>query len=105
MLSALLYLVFVLSAILLVVIILIQEGKGGGLGDAFGGAGQQTFGVGAKGITKFTAAVATVFLVTAVAIHLVNKESSSSLLDDSDLQMPAEVGAGTQPAPTPTGGQ
>lgn len=112
MLSALLYLVFVLAAILLVVIILIQEGKGGGLGDAFGGAGQQTFGVGAKGITKFTAAVAAVFLVTAVAIHLVNKEESSSILDDADLQMPAEVNTGALPggaagAPTqpPAGGQ
>ncbi len=103
MLSILLYLVFVLSAILLVVIILIQEGKGGGLGDAFGGAGQQTFGVGAKGITKFTAAVAVVFLVSAVAIHLVNKQASGSLLGD-DAGLPAEVGAGGAGAGAPIGG-
>ena len=49
-----LYILFVLSAIVLVVVILLQEGKGGGLTSALGTSGQQTFGVGASGINKFT---------------------------------------------------
>ena len=50
----LLYIVFVLSAIVLIVVILLQEGRGGGFGQALGEHGQQTFGVGAKGINTFT---------------------------------------------------
>jgi len=80
MLLTLLYLVFALSSLLLITVVLIQEGRGGGLGDAFGGAGQQTFGVGARGITKFTAGVGVVFLASALAITLVKKSQSDSIM-------------------------
>jgi preprotein translocase subunit SecG len=73
LLITLLYIIFVLSAIVLVVVILLQEGKGGGFGDALGTAGQQTFGVKASGVQRFTAAVAVTFLGSAVAIHLLNR--------------------------------
>ncbi len=62
-LTTLLYIVFVLSAIVLIVVILLQEGKGGGFGQVLGEGGQQTFGVGAKGINTFTGYTATIFLV------------------------------------------
>lgn len=108
MLLTLLYLVFALSSLLLIVVILIQEGRGGGLGDAFGGAGQQTFGVGARGITKFTAGVGVVFLASALAITLVKKEQSTSIIGSSpDTQVvpgagdSAPAGGGTNP---PAGG-
>ena len=78
-----LYLLFALVSLLLVVVILIQEGKGGGLGDAFGGAGQQTFGVGTSGITRFTSWVGAIFLGLAVAITLLEKSASRGLIDDS----------------------
>jgi preprotein translocase subunit SecG len=74
------YLLFVLSALLLIVVILIQEGRGGGLGDAFGGAGQQTFGVGTRGITRFTSWVGVAFLASAVAITWIEKENSKGLI-------------------------
>lgn len=80
MLLTILYLVFALSSLLLIVVVLVQEGRGGGLGDAFGGAGQQTFGVGARGITKFTAGVGVVFLASALAITLVKKSEDSSVM-------------------------
>lgn len=96
MLTTILYLLFVLSALLLISVVLIQEGKGGGLGDAFGGAGQQTFGVGAKGITRFTSYVAVAFVVLAVAITLVEKEQGGSVIGDgggsSVLNAPADQG-------------
>ena len=79
LLTTLLYIVFVLTALLLVVVILLQEGKGGGFGDALGVAGQQTFGVKASGIHRFTAIVALVFLGSALSIHLLNKGGSSTL--------------------------
>jgi len=78
LLVTLLYIVFVLSAVVLVVVILLQEGKGGGFGDALGTAGQQTFGVKASGVQKFTAGVAIVFLLSAVVIHVLNRTAGTS---------------------------
>ena len=86
LLSILLYLIFILSAIILVVVILLQEGKGGGFGgDSLGGHGQQTFGVAAGGIQKFTGVTALVFLASAVLIHMNNKaEVTSSVIGDTE---------------------
>jgi|APFre7841882793_1041355.scaffolds.fasta_scaffold08045_3 preprotein translocase subunit SecG len=84
LLSTLLYIVFILSAIILVVVILLQEGKGGGLTGALGAEGQQTFGVGASGIHKFTGWTCAIFLLSAVGIHFLNRsESSSSVVQES----------------------
>ncbi len=82
MLTALLYIVFVIAALILIVVILLQEGRGGGFGQALGEHAQQTFGVKAQGIHKFTMGVALVFLVVAVVLtrtHL--SESNYSVLD------------------------
>lgn len=99
MLIPLLYIVFVLAAIVLIVIILIQEGKGGGLGGAFGGQGQETFGVGAKGINTVTMYTAVVFLGTALFIHVLHRnESAGSILDTTDGEA-VEAPADDQPEP------
>ncbi len=91
-LNTLLYVVFVFAAIVLTVVILLQEGKGGGFGDALGTAGQQTFGVKASGIHRFTAGLCLVFLGSAIAIHLINKSLSSSSIvgNESVLSIPAD---------------
>lgn len=78
MIEILLWIIFVGSAILLSVVILLQEAKGGGLAEAFGGMGAQTFGVKASGINKFTAYVAVVFLLTAILISLIRKDDTSA---------------------------
>lgn len=93
-----LYIVFVIAAIVLMVIILLQEGKGGGLTDALGTAGQQTFGVATKGIQRFTGIVAVVFLASATLIHVLYKErvqrsAVDSLPTDSGPQDPGSTGA------------
>ena len=80
--SMLLYIIFVLAAIILIVVILLQEGRGGGFGQALGEHGQQTFGVAAQGIHKFTMWVAFFFLASAVTLHVLNRsESSRSVFD------------------------
>lgn len=82
MITTLLYILFVFAAIVLIVVILLQEGKGGGFGQALGEHGQQTFGVGASGINRFTMWTAVVFLGSAITIHvLTRQEAGSSLLD------------------------
>jgi preprotein translocase subunit SecG len=76
LLTPILYILFVLSAIILVVVILLQEGKGGGFSDALGAGGQQTFGVKAAGIHKFTMAMAVLFFGCALGIHILNRGAS-----------------------------
>jgi preprotein translocase subunit SecG len=85
-----LYILFVLSAIVLVVVILLQEGKGGGLTSALGTSGQQTFGVGASGINKFTGWTGAIFLVSALAIHYFNRIDSQGSAA-GNFGMPTEV--------------
>ena len=64
----LLFVVFGLSSLVLIVVILLQEGKGGGLASAFGGAGADTFGVSSGGINRFTTILASVWIVAAIIL-------------------------------------
>ena len=94
----LLYIVFVLAAIVLIVVILLQEGKGGGFGQALGDSGQQTFGVGAKGINTFTGYTATIFLVSALLLHVTGRGAGDeSALDLSPSVQNAFIPPGVQP--------
>ncbi|NOT32223.1 MAG: preprotein translocase subunit SecG [Planctomycetes bacterium] len=95
-LNTLLYIVFVISAIVLIVVILLQEGRGGGFGQALGEHGQQTFGVGAKGINRFTFYTAAFFLGSAVTLHYINRSESSSSVMDA-LVTPADPTQSGQP--------
>lgn len=97
-----LYILFVLSAIVLVVVILLQEGKGGGLTSALGTSGQQTFGVGASGINKFTGWTGATFLVSALAIHYFNRLDSQR--SSAEFPMPTEVVPTNPNAPAAGGG-
>jgi len=104
----LLYILFVVSAIVLVIVVLLQEGRGGGLTDALGSAGQQTFGVAASGIHKFTGWTGAIFVISALGIHWANREmQGSSMVPDFDktrpvIEAPAvPPGDGTTP---PAGG-
>jgi len=108
-LTTLLYIVFVLAAIVLIVVILLQEGRGGGFGQALGDHGQQTFGVGAKGINTFTGYTAAVFLVSALVLHAMNRGSAPTSVMDTigpeDVYNPAGVGAAPSPGDSgPAGG-
>jgi len=66
--QAVLWVLLILSVVLLIGVILLQEGKGGGLAEAFGGAGAETFGVKAAGINKFTSIVGAIFLLLCVSL-------------------------------------
>jgi protein translocase SecG subunit len=64
------WVVFFVSAVLLTVVILLQESKGGGLAEAFGGMGAETFGVKAGGINRFTFLLAGFFVGSALVLSL-----------------------------------
>ncbi len=67
--------VFFLTAILLIVLVLLQEGKGGGLAAALGGQGAETFGVATGGVNKVTMALAGALLLSGV-LHAVSWDQS-----------------------------
>ena len=50
------------------VVVLLQESKGGGLAEAFGGTGAETFGVKSGGINRFTFLLAAIFCGSAILI-------------------------------------
>ncbi|MCB9898324.1 MAG: preprotein translocase subunit SecG [Planctomycetes bacterium] len=101
-----LWVLFTLGCVVVSGIILLQEGKGGGLGEAFGGAGAQTFGVKAQGIAKVTGYLAGGLVVIAIMIAVIESSSSSvsSAFDSpaapagpADGGMSGGAAPGTQP--------
>lgn len=104
--EVILWIIFIATAVLLSVVILLQEAKGGGLAEAFGGLGAQTFGVKASGINKFTAYVAVVFLLSAVLITCLRKSATvyeaPPATPATDQQAPAQPG---DMQPGPAGGE
>lgn len=62
------WILFFLSAVLMTVVVLLQESKGGGLAEAFGGVGAETFGVKTGGISRFTFLLAAIFCGSAILI-------------------------------------
>lgn len=97
-----LYVLFVISCILLIVVILLQEGKGGGLGEAFGGVGGETFGHRAGGVNKFTAMLAGVMMVTAIVINAMSKPDTGSFIERPSVDAPP-VGPVSPPGPPSKG--
>jgi preprotein translocase subunit SecG len=80
-LKGLLMLAFVLSALLLMLVVLLQEPKGGGLSSAFGGVGAETFGVQTGSVNRFTAYVAGIFMVSAILYAAIRLEDEATLTD------------------------
>ena len=96
--SFLLYTLFFLSALLLSLVILVQEGQGGGLGGALGGAGAETFGVRAGGVNKVTFILFGVFMLSAMAIHWTRGDGTEgSTLEFNSTVETTDTGAGAPP--------
>lgn len=62
------WILFFFSAVFMTILILLQESKGGGLAEAFGGMGAETFGVKSGGINKVTFTLAAIFCGSALLI-------------------------------------
>ncbi len=101
--ESILWILFIVACILTTAIILLQEGKGGGLGEAFGGAGQQMVGVKAEGITKFTGYLAVAVVVLAIVITKMRSGDSAISLSTIDTSAPGSVDIST-PVDTGAGG-
>ncbi len=93
---------YVLVCFLLVVAVLLQEGKGGGLSSAFGagGAGQTLFGAGGAGnfLTKATSILGGAFMLFSLLLALLSG-SSTTTRQRSVLQPNAAPVTGQQAVP------
>ena len=86
--------------LLLIVVVLLQRGKGADIGAVFGGGGSSTvFGSRGAGnfLTKLTTGAAVVFMVTSLSLaYFAQEGSQGTLFDEDDLPAATEEEA---PAP------
>ena len=86
--------IHVIVCFALILIVLLQAGKGAEMGAAFGGASQTIFGSsGAVGfLTKLTTIAAVVFMVTSLLLAFTSSRRASSIMKGSPVQTaPAET--------------
>ena len=80
---ALITILHVIVAFALILIVLLQTGKGADMGAAFGGSSQTLFGSSgpASFLSKITTLVAIVFILTSLTLAYFKRESSSIMND------------------------
>ena len=91
---------YVLVCLLLSLVILLQQGRGGDIANAFGGSSSQAaFGArsGATLLTKATAIAAVLFMVFALALSIIGQRGGSSVVSGTPAPPPA---AAPKPAPS-----
>ena len=112
--TTLLIIVHVIVCIALIMIVLLQTGKGADMGAAFGGGGSQTL-FGSTGastfLTKATTAAAVIFMLTSLALaYLSSDRTGTSIMPEKapvEQKAPAPGDTsgsqpqGSQPAKTP----
>lgn len=82
--------IHVLVAILLIIMILIQRGRGGGLVESFSGV-ESMFGTKTNQfLTRTTAVLAIVFLFTSISLAFLAARKSRSLIDEKAIFTPQE---------------
>jgi len=97
---------FVLVCLVLMLVILLQQGKGGDIASAFGGGGSQTaFGAraGATVLSRATTVLAVLFVLGALALNILAQRGPGSVVGG---RAPQGAPAGAAPVPvlptTPT---
>ena len=94
---------YVLVCALLILTILLQQGKGGDIANAFGGGSSQAvFGArsGATLLTRATAVLAALFVIGAITLTVFGQRGPGSVVGGIDGPAPAAPAAAT-PAPVP----
>jgi len=101
----------VIVCVILVLVVLLQSGRGADLAGAFGGGATQTA-FGSRGpasfLSKMTTIAAVVFMLTSIGLSLIStKTEAKSVLETAGKHQPAAPvkkipAAAQQPAPAPT---
>jgi preprotein translocase subunit SecG len=98
--------IHVLACTFLMLVVLIQPGKSGGLGALSGAGAQQVFGGRGAGnfLTKTTWATAGIFFATSMTLAYLSSSADESLQRKSKVALEKKAGAST-PAPASSGGK
>jgi len=105
----LLVILHIIVCFVLILVVLLQTGKGADLAGAFGGGGSQTA-LGSRGaatfLSKATTASAVIFMITSLALALVSSRRTSALLESpAPIQQAPASKPPTIPAPAAPAGQ
>ena len=94
---------FLLCAVILVLMVLIQRGRGGGLAGAFGGpGGHSAFGTKTADVfIKATAVLGAIFFVLAIVTTLLSRYQQSEPWTEEPLNAEAPAEPGAAPGKTP----
>ena len=88
--------IHIVACFLLVLVILLQSGKGAEISASFGGSSQTVFGSsgGANFFTRLTSILAAIFMTTSISLTIFAKDKAKSRFDN--------IPASALPKPTPT---
>jgi preprotein translocase subunit SecG len=100
MLQTVITIIHVLACFILILVVLLQAGKGANMGAAFGGSSHTVFGSSGVGtfLGKMTAAVAIIFMFTSLFLTYAASRKGSTLFEGS----PASVTRQMTPAVPPS---
>jgi preprotein translocase subunit SecG len=78
----------IVVCVVLVLVVLLQAGKGASMGAAFGGSSQTVFGSSGPGtfLSKMTTVVAAVFMLTALSLSYFSVHKQPTLMDKAEPQ-------------------
>ena len=105
MLYGFLVFIHVLVSVILILVVLLQTGKGADLAGAFGGGGSQTA-FGSRGaatlLSKVTTGAAVIFMITSFTLSFLALRGSTSVLDSVPLPAASAPSSPPPAAPAPT---
>ena len=101
--QTLLNVVHITTCVLLILVVLIQSGKGAEISASFGGSSQTVFGSsgGANFFTRLTTILAGIFMLTSVTLTMIANRQKKSIFEGQPVAAPAETAAPAQPAQSP----
>lgn len=99
--------IHVLACITLILIVLLQAGKGANMGAAFGGSSQTVFGSSGAGtfLGKMTAAVAIIFMLTSISLTYTASRKTSGLMDNVSTPVTKQTVPATPKSAVPSSAQ
>ena len=96
--------IHILACIFLVLVVLLQTGKGADMGAVFGGSSSTVFGSSGAGnfLTKLTTATAIIFMLTSLGLTYFSAErNSATVFDSAPASAPAPAAPGAAPPVAP----